>query len=84
MRYFEFYNLNTCYICSLNILIKKQAPTLDTIEKNIINTQSNVEGANSNLKMALNYKAMGKTAASGALIGTVIGGPIGFFAGFLK
>jgi len=25
---------------------------------------------------------MGRTAASGALIGTVIGGPIGFLAGF--
>ena len=34
-----------------------------------------------NLKSALNYKTMGRTAASGALIGTVIGGPIGFLAG---
>ncbi len=29
---------------------------------------------------ALKYKAFG-TAASGALIGTVVGGPVGFFAG---
>jgi hypothetical protein len=47
-----------------------------------LNTQSNVESANTSLKVALNYKAMGRTAASGALIGTVIGGPIGFLAGF--
>ena len=39
-----------------------------------------MEAANSNLKMALKYKTLG-TAASGALIGTIIGGPIGFLAG---
>ncbi len=29
---------------------------------------------------SIKYKALG-TAASGALIGTVVGGPVGFFAG---
>ena len=31
--------------------------------------------------MALKYKGIVGTAASGALIGTIVGGPVGFFAG---
>ena len=40
----------------------------------------NVNAGSNSLKAALNYKTV-TTAASGALVGTIIGGPIGFLAG---
>jgi hypothetical protein len=39
-----------------------------------------LESGSSNLKVALKYKALG-SAASGALVGTIVGGPVGFLAG---
>ena len=43
-------------------------------------TQNNLDSGSSFLGDSVKYKALG-TAASGALIGTVVGGPVGFFAG---
>jgi len=57
-----------------------QKPTIDSIESNIIATQSNVNVGASSLREALNYKVF-TTAAGGAMIGTMIGGPVGFLAG---
>ena len=79
--YFGYFFLNKIFfVKTFSKPKKKQAPTIDSIERNIIGTQANVDSANSNLKTALKYKAF-STAAGGALIGTAIGGPIGFLAG---
>ncbi len=60
--------------------MKAQRATLDTIEQNVLNTQSNVEAGAVNIRKALNHSIV-STAAGGAFIGLTIGGPIGFLAG---
>lgn len=60
--------------------VLSQKPTIDSIEKNISMTNDHVESGALSLRQALNYKAM-NTAVGGALIGTCIGGPVGFLAG---
>ena len=57
-----------------------QKPTIDTIEKNVTEAHSNVEAGALSLRQSLNYKIL-NTAAGGALIGTCLGGPVGFIAG---
>ena len=58
-----------------------QKATIDSIEKNIISTQMNVEGGATSLRQALGYKLFSTAATSGAVVGTAIGGPVGMFIG---
>ena len=46
-----------------------------------MNASENVEAGSHSLQSAVNYKAMTTAAAGGALIGTLVGGPIGLLAG---
>ncbi len=57
-----------------------QKPSIDTIERNVDETQVNVETGALSLRQALNYKIL-NTSAGGAFIGTCIGGPLGLMAG---
>jgi syntaxin 17 len=60
--------------------LKKQRPTIDSIEKNVLNTEESIESGSGSLRSALAYKSL-TTAASGAVLGTLVGGPVGFLAG---
>jgi hypothetical protein len=62
---------------------KAQKPTIDTIERNVINASENIEAGSHSLQSALNYKTMTTAAAGGAVIGTLVGGPIGLIAGII-
>ena len=53
---------------------------MDKIEDNVEVSQFNVQTGTESLKKASKYKAMAYPFA-GALIGTCVAGPIGFFAG---
>lgn len=61
--------------------MQKQKGTIDSIESNVLNTQGHIESGSKSLKAALTYKAFG-SAAGGAMIGTLVGGPVGFIAGY--
>lgn len=62
-------------------LLKKQRETIDSIERNVESTQENIDSGSHSLRKALTYKSLG-TAAGGAVIGTLVGGPVGFIAGW--
>uniref|UniRef100_A0A1L8DVK1 Putative snare protein pep12/vam3/syntaxin 7/syntaxin 17 n=1 Tax=Nyssomyia neivai TaxID=330878 RepID=A0A1L8DVK1_9DIPT len=57
-----------------------QAESVNAVEENVTVTQDNVQQGEQNLRTALKYKKA-MYPVCGALLGTCIGGPIGFFAG---
>lgn len=65
---------------NLNELINVQKGFVNNIEWNIEETETNVEEGASSLRKASRYKVAAYPIA-GAMLGTCIGGPIGFLAG---
>lgn len=57
-----------------------QKPTIDSIERNVSETEVQIESGSLNLRRALDYKIL-STSAGGAIIGSLVGGPVGFVAG---
>lgn len=60
--------------------VQEQAESVNLVEENVSQTEVNVQQGEQNLRTALKYKKA-MYPVCGALIGTCIGGPIGFFAG---
>ncbi|KAK3083493.1 hypothetical protein FSP39_024121 [Pinctada imbricata] len=71
--------LNTM-IHEFSSAVQSQQESIDRIEDNIEKAHENVRSGVTNLSKASKYKAAAFPVA-GALIGTVIGGPVGFLAG---
>lgn len=65
---------------TLSTEIFAQKPTIDSIERNVNETEVRIESGSLSLRQALNYKIL-TTSAGGALIGSLVGGPVGFIAG---
>ncbi|XP_075683002.1 syntaxin-17 [Rhinoderma darwinii] len=62
-------------------LVHTQQEKIDSIEDHVNTAAVNVEEGTKNLGKALEYK-MSLLPAAGALIGGIVGGPVGLFAGF--
>ncbi|XP_055690293.1 syntaxin-17 [Lutzomyia longipalpis] len=60
--------------------VHEQAESVEQVSENVTETQENVQQGEQNLRTALKYKKA-MYPVCGALLGTCIGGPIGFFAG---
>ncbi|KAK3083062.1 hypothetical protein FSP39_012925 [Pinctada imbricata] len=71
--------LNTM-IHEFSSAVQSQQESIDRIEDNIEKAHENVRSGVTNLSKASKYKAAAFPVA-GALLGTVIGGPVGFLAG---
>ncbi|GAB0098194.1 Syntaxin-17 [Sergentomyia squamirostris] len=60
--------------------VQEQAESVNLVEENVTHTEENVQSGEQNLRTALKYKKA-MYPICGAVIGTCIGGPVGFFAG---
>ncbi|XP_043683217.1 syntaxin-17 [Vespula pensylvanica] len=75
----DIYQLHQLFT-DFNKIVHDQKESVNNVENNIEETQSNVNEGTKFLEKASKYKAVTYPLA-GALIGTCVGGPVGLFAG---
>ncbi|XP_042322034.1 syntaxin-17 isoform X1 [Sceloporus undulatus] len=68
-------------VTDFSLLVNAQQEKVDQIEDNVSTAVANVEEGNKSLSKAAKYK-LAALPVAGALIGGVVGGPIGLLAGF--
>ncbi|XP_006864808.1 PREDICTED: syntaxin-17 [Chrysochloris asiatica] len=68
-------------VTEFSLLVNSQQEKIDSIEDHVNNAAVNVEEGTKNLGKAAKYK-LAALPVAGALIGGVVGGPIGLLAGF--
>ncbi|KAK9402851.1 syntaxin-17 [Crotalus adamanteus] len=68
-------------VTEFSLLVNTQQEKVDRIEENVCNAVANVEEGTRNLSKAATYK-LAALPVAGALLGGIVGGPIGLLAGF--
>ncbi|XP_062987279.1 syntaxin-17 isoform X1 [Elgaria multicarinata webbii] len=68
-------------VTDFSVLVNAQQEKVDRIEDNVNTAVANVEEGTKNLSKAAKYK-LAALPVAGALIGGIVGGPIGLLAGF--
>ncbi|XP_015683604.1 syntaxin-17 [Protobothrops mucrosquamatus] len=68
-------------VTEFSLLVNTQQEKVDRIEENVCSAVANVEEGTRNLSKAATYK-LAALPVAGALLGGIVGGPIGLLAGF--